>query len=70
MIVFKEWLAPKAVIHEHRQTCRSTDKFPSRDELKMSTFAPNAEDSTKLKNVECPFNEGQHLIWSCVGIER
>ena len=31
----------------------------------MSTFASNAEESSKPKNFECPFKDGQHPIWTC-----
>ena len=61
LIVFKEWLASKAVIHENLlvQTNSSFDKS------KTSTFASNAEESSKSKNFECPFKDGQHLNWTC-----
>ena len=39
-------------------------KFQSRDKPKTSTFASNAEDSSKPMNVECPFQDGQHPIWT------
>ena len=69
LIVFKEWLASKAVIHENllAQTNSSFDrnKFQSRDKPKTSTFASNAEESSKPKNFECPFKDGQHPIWTC-----
>ena len=68
LIVFKEWLAYKAVIHENllAQTNSSfnRNKFQSRDKPKTSTFASNAE-SSKTKNFECPFKDGQHPIWTC-----
>ena len=44
-IIFKKWLASKAVIHENllAQTSSSFDRnrFPSRDKPKTSTFASN-----------------------------
>ena len=69
LIVFKEWLASKAAIHENllEQTSSSFDrnKFQSRNKPKMSTFASNAEESSKHNNFECPFKDGQHPIWTC-----
>ena len=69
LINFKEWLASKAVIHENllAQTNSSfdTNKFQSRDKPKTSTFALNAEESSKTKNFECPFKDGQHPVWTC-----
>ena len=69
LIVFKEWLASKAVIHENllAQTNSSFDrnKFQSRDKPKTSTFASKAEESSKTKNFECSFKDGQHPIWTC-----
>ena len=69
LIVFKEWLASKAAIHENllAQTSSSFDrnKFQSRDKPKTSTFASNAEESSKPKNFECLFKDGQHPIWTC-----
>ena len=69
LIVFKEWLASKAAINENllAQTSSSFDrnKFQSRDKPKTSTFASNAEESSKTKNFECPFKDGQHSIWTC-----
>ena len=69
LIVFKEWLASKAAIHENllAQTSSSFDrnKFQSRDKPKTSTFASNAEESSKPKDFECPFKDGQHPIWTC-----
>ena len=69
LIVFKEWLASKAVIHENllAQTSSSVDrnKIQSRDKPKTSTFASNTEKSSKHKNFECPSKDGQHPIWTC-----
>ena len=69
LIIFKEWLASKAAIHENllAQTNSSfhRNKFQSRDKPKTSTFASNAEESSKPKNFECPFKDGQHPIWTC-----
>ena len=69
LIVFKEWLASKAVIHENLlvQTNSSSDrnKFQSRDKPKTSTFASNAEESSRAKNFDCPFKDGQHPVWTC-----
>ena len=68
LIVFKEWLASKAAIHENllAQTSSSfyRNKFQSRDKPKTSTFASNAEQSSKPKNFECPFKDGQHPTWT------
>ena len=69
LIVIKEWVASKAVIYGNSlaQTNSSFDrnKFQSRDEPKTSNFASNAEESSKPKNFECPFKDGQPLIWTC-----
>ena len=69
LIILKEWLASKAAIHENllAQTNSSFDgnKFQSRDKPKTSTFASNTEESSKPKNFECPFKDGQHPIWPC-----
>ena len=69
LIFFNEWLASKAVIHENllAQTNSSFDrnKFQSRDKPKSSTFASNAEESSKPKNFECHFKDGQHPVWTC-----
>ena len=69
LIIFKEWLASKAVIHENllAQTNSSFDrnKFQSRDKPKTSTFASNAEESSKPKRFECPLKGGQHPVWTC-----
>ena len=69
LIVFKEWLAYKAVIHLNllAQTNSSFDRnsFQSRDNPKTSTFASNAKESSKRKNLECPFKDGQHHVWTC-----
>ena len=69
LIIFKEWLASKAVIHENllAQTNSSLDrnKFQIRDKPKTSTFASNAEESSKSKNFECPFKDGQRPNWTC-----
>ena len=69
LIVFKEWLVSKAKIYKNLlpQTNSSFDrnKFQSRDKPKTSTFASNAEESSKPKNFECPFKDGQHPIWTC-----
>ena len=47
LIIFKEWLASKAVIHEnllaHINSSFDKNKFQSRDKPKTSTFASNAE---------------------------
>ena len=59
LIVFKEWLASKATIHENllAQTNSSFDrnKFQSRDKPRTNTFASNAENSSKPSIFECPF---------------
>ena len=63
LIFFKKWLASKAVIIENllAQTNSSFDRnrFQSRDKPKTSTFASNAEGSSKPQNLECPFKDGQ-----------
>ena len=41
------------------------NRFQSRDKPKTSTFASNAEESSKPKNFEWSFNDGQHPIWTC-----
>ena len=69
LIIFKEWLASKAVIHEKllAQTSSLFDrnKFQSRDKPKTSTCASNAEESSKPKNFECPFKDGHYPVWTC-----
>ena len=69
LIIFKEWLASKSVIHENllAQTNSSFDrnKFQSRDKPKTSTFASNAEESSKPQNFDFPFKDGQHPVWNC-----
>ena len=69
LIAFKEWLASKALIHENllAQTNLSFDrnKFKSCDKPKTSTFASNAEESSKPNNLECPFKDGQNPDWTC-----
>ena len=69
LIIFKEWLASKTVIHENllAQTNSSFDrnKFKSCDKPKTITFASNAEKSSKPKNFEWPFKDGQHPFWTC-----
>ena len=68
LIIFKEWLASKAVIHENllTQTNSSFDrnKFQSRDKPKRSTSASNAEESSKTKNFDCPLKDGHHTVWT------
>ena len=64
LIVFKDWLESTAFIHEDL-LAQTSSKFQSREKPKTSTFASNAEDSTKPKNLECPFIDGQHAIWNC-----
>ena len=61
LIVFKEWLSSKA------QTNSSFDrnKLQRSDKPKTSTFASNAEESSKSKSFECPFKDRQHPIWTC-----
>ena len=69
LIIFTEWLASKAVIHENllAQTNSMFDRnrIQSRDKPKSSTFASNAEESSEPENFECPFKDGQHPIWTC-----
>ena len=73
LIVFKEWLASKAVIPENLlgQTNSSFDrnKFQSRDKTKTSTFVSDAEELSKPKNFECPFKDG-HPIWTCEKLKQ
>ena len=68
LIVFEEWLASKAVIHENQlaQTISSIDQktFQGSDKPKTSTFASNAKESSKPKNHECLFKDRQHPIWT------
>ena len=68
-IVFKEWLASKAVIHENllaqRNSSLDRKKFQSRDKPKTSTFVLNAEDLSKPKNLEWPFKDGEHPTRIC-----
>ena len=69
LIIFKEWLASKAVIHENllAQTNSSfgRNKLQSRDKPKTSTFASNAVESSKPKNYDFPIKDGQHPVWTC-----
>ena len=69
LFIFKKWLSSKAVIHENllaeTNSLFDRNKCQSRDKPKTSTFASNAEESSKLKNFECPFKDGQHPIWKC-----
>ena len=69
LIVLKEWHTSKGVIHENllAKTSSSFDRnrFQSRDKTNMSTFASNSQESSKLKNLECPFKYGQHFNWNC-----
>ena len=69
LIIFKDLLASKAVIHENllAQANSSVDRnrFRSRDKPKTITFVSNAEESSKPKNIECPFEDGQQFIWTC-----
>ena len=66
LIVFKEWIAFKAVIHQNllAQSNSSFDrnKFRSREKPKATTFASNAEESSKPKHLEGPFKNGQQPI--------
>ena len=68
LIVFKEWIPSKAITHENllAQAGSSFDrnKFQSRDKTKTSTFASNAEESSETKNLEYPFKDEQHPIWT------
>ena len=68
LIIFRECLSLKAVIHENllAQTNSSFDwnKFQTRD--KPSTFASNADKSSKPKNPNFPYSKDrQHAIWTC-----
>ena len=67
LIVFKEWLASGATIDENllAQTNSSFDrnKLQSRNKRK-STFASNAENSSKPSNSECSFKDGKHPTWT------
>ena len=64
MIVFKDWLESTAFKHEDL-LAQTNPKFQNREKPKTSTFASNADDSTKSKNSEYPLKDGQHAIWSC-----
>ena len=68
MIVFKDWLESTAFIHEDL-LAQANPKFQNSEKPKTSSFASNADESTKPKNLECPFKEGQHAIWSCEKIK-
>ena len=63
LIVFKVWLESTAFIMEDLWA-KTNPKFQNREKPKTSTFASNADDSSKPKNSECPFKGGQHAIWS------
>ena len=63
LIVFKDWLESTAFIHEDL-LAQNNSKFQSSKKPKTSAFASNADDSTKPKKSECPFQDGQHAIWS------
>ena len=69
LILFKEWLASKAVIHEnllaHTSSSFERNNFQSCDKPKTSTFASNAEELSNRKNLECLFKNGQHLLGNC-----
>ena len=69
LFILKEWLPSKAVIHENLLALTNSsfdrNRFQSRDRPKTSTFSSNAEDSSKPKNFECPFKDGQHPFWTC-----
>ena len=64
LIVFKDWLESTAFIHQDL-LAQTSSKFQSREKSKTGTFASNAEDSTKPKNLECQFKNGQHATWNC-----
>ena len=68
LIVFKDWLESTAFIHQDL-LAQTNPKFQNREKLKTSTFASNADDSTRPKISECPFKGGQHAIWSCEKIK-
>ena len=66
LIILKEWLASRAVVHENL-LAQTNSSFDRKKVLKpkTSTFASNTEESSKPKNLECPFKDGQHLSWTC-----
>ena len=70
---FKECLAFKEVIHEKllAQKNSSFDRkiIQSRDKPKTSTFASNADKSSKPRYLECPFKDEQHSIWTCKNLK-
>ena len=63
LIVFNDWLESTAFIPEDL-LAQTNHKIRNRKKPKTSTFASNADDSTKPRNSECPFKNGQHAIWN------
>ena len=63
-IIFKNWLASKAVSYENllakKKSSFDRNNFQSRDKPKTSIFGSNADDSSKPKNPECPFKYWQN----------
>ena len=64
LIVFKDWLESTAFMQEDL-LAQTNSKFQSREKPETSAFSSNADDSTKPKNSECPFKDGQHAVWGC-----
>ena len=64
LIVSNDWLESTAFIHEDL-LAQTNPKFKNRKKPKTSTFASNADDTTKPRNSNCPLKDGLHAIWSC-----
>ena len=64
LIVFKDWLELTAFIHEDL-LAQTNPKFQNREKPKTTTFASNVDDSTKPKNSECTFKDGEHALCIC-----
>ena len=63
LIVFKDWLESMAFVHKDL-LAQTNPSFHSCGQSKTSAFASSVDDSTKPKNSQCPFKDGQHAIWS------
>ena len=61
LIVFKEWLAQRNLL-EQTNSSFDRNKFQSRDKLKTSTIASNAENSGKPCKSKCLFKDGKQPI--------
>ena len=64
LIVFKYWLESTLFIQEDLLAQQNLNFKTARNQ-KTSTFSSNADDSTKPRNSEESFKDGQHVIWSC-----